>query len=111
MRACGRWSGEEDALRHRLVEHLGARELGLQDGEVVAIAGGAVAGRKQMPQALEPFAQQASILPAESSSHTRCISLGSAQCLMQLSSASNATPRLASCRLRYSWPLMQGLAL
>jgi hypothetical protein len=71
MRTCGRWSGEEDALRHRLVKHLGARELGLQDGEVVAIAGGAVAGRKRMPQALEPFAQQASILPAESSSHTR----------------------------------------
>src|SRR5271170_3314051 len=28
---------EEDAPRHRLVEHLGERELGLQDGEVVAI--------------------------------------------------------------------------
>ena len=50
---------EEDAPRHRLVEHLGERELGLQDGEVVAIAGGAVAGRKRMRQALEPFAQQA----------------------------------------------------
>ena len=30
----------EDAPRHRLVEHLGERELGLQDGELVAITGG-----------------------------------------------------------------------
>jgi len=34
---------EEDASRHRLVEYLGERELGLQDGELVAIARGAIA--------------------------------------------------------------------
>ena len=49
---------EKDAPRHRLVEHLGERELGLQDGELVAIAGGAIARRKRMRQALQPFAQQ-----------------------------------------------------
>src|ERR1700726_1539865 len=50
---------EENAPGHRLVEYLGERELGLQDGEVVAIAGGAIAGRKRMRQASQPFAQQA----------------------------------------------------
>ena len=40
---------KEEAARYRLVEHLAERELGLQDGEVVAIAGGAVAGWKRMP--------------------------------------------------------------
>jgi len=49
---------EEDASGHRLVEHLGERELGLQDREQVTIAGGAVAGRKRMRQAPQPFAQQ-----------------------------------------------------
>src|ERR1700686_2760393 len=50
---------EEDASGHRLVEHLGERELGLQDRELVAIAGGAIACRKRMRQAPEPLAQQA----------------------------------------------------
>jgi hypothetical protein len=44
--------------RHRLVEHLGQRELGLQDRELVAIAGGAIAWGKRMRQASQPFAQQ-----------------------------------------------------
>src|SRR5436190_3132716 len=33
---------EEDASRHRLIEHLGERKLGLQDGERIAIAGDAI---------------------------------------------------------------------
>src|ERR1700730_622080 len=49
---------EEDASRHRLIEHLGERERSLQDGELVAIAGGAIACRKRMRQASQPFAQQ-----------------------------------------------------
>src|ERR1700704_3014065 len=49
---------EEDASRHRLVEHLGERKLGLQDGERIAIAGGAIARRKRMRQAAQPLAQQ-----------------------------------------------------
>jgi len=49
---------EEDAPRHRLVEHLGERELGLQDGELVAITGGAIACRKRMRQASQPFAAE-----------------------------------------------------
>ena len=49
---------EEDPSGHRLVEHLGERELGLQDRELVAIAGGAITGRKRMRQASQPFAQQ-----------------------------------------------------
>src|ERR1700686_1406305 len=96
---------EEDAPRHRLVEHLGERELGLQDGEVVAIAGGAVASRKRMRQASQPFAQQSIDLVGRQGVAQPLHSLGSAQDLTPLSSASNATPRLASWRLRYSWPL------
>src|SRR6185295_13718694 len=49
---------EEDASGERLVEDLGQGELGLQDGELVAIAGGAVAGWKRMGQAAQPLAQQ-----------------------------------------------------
>src|SRR6202521_941602 len=49
---------EEDAPGDRLVEHLGERELGLQDGEIVAIARGTVARREGMRQAAKPFAQQ-----------------------------------------------------
>jgi len=49
---------EEDAAGDRLVEHLSERELGLQDGELVAIAGGAVARRKRVRQAAQPLAQQ-----------------------------------------------------
>ena len=43
---------EEDASRHPLVEHLGERELGLQDGERIPIPCGAIARRKRMRQAL-----------------------------------------------------------
>src|SRR5450755_2509758 len=49
---------EEDASGHRLVEHLGEGELGLQDRELVAIAGSAVAGWKRMRQAPQPLAQK-----------------------------------------------------
>jgi hypothetical protein len=42
---------EEDASRHRLIEHLGEGKLGLQDGERIAIAGGAITRRKRMRQA------------------------------------------------------------
>ena len=49
---------EEDAPRHRLIEHLGKRELGLQDRKLVAIARGAIAWRKRMRQSAQPLAQQ-----------------------------------------------------
>src|SRR5580700_3807658 len=49
---------EEDASHHRLIEHLGERKLGLQDGERIAIAGGAITRRKRMRQAAQPPAQQ-----------------------------------------------------
>ena len=41
---------EEDASRYRLVEHLGERELSLQDRKLVAIARGAIAWRERMRQ-------------------------------------------------------------
>ena len=39
---------EEDAARHRSIEHLGQRELGLQDRQRVAVTGGPVAPIKRM---------------------------------------------------------------
>ena len=49
---------EEDPPRHRLVEHLGQGELGLQDRDVVAVAGGAVGGGERVRQDRQPLAQQ-----------------------------------------------------
>ena len=49
---------EEQAAVHGLVEHLGERELGLQDGDVVAIAGTPVGGGEGMRQTAQPLAQQ-----------------------------------------------------
>src|SRR3984893_390568 len=49
---------EKDAPSHRLIEHLGQRELGLQNGELVAIACGTIACWKRMRQPSQPFAQQ-----------------------------------------------------
>jgi len=49
---------EEDTACDRLVEDLGERELGLQDGDLVAITCRAVARRKGMRQAAEPLAQE-----------------------------------------------------
>lgn len=48
----------EQATMHGLVEHLGERELGLQDGDVVAIAGVPVGGGEGMGQTTQPLAQQ-----------------------------------------------------
>jgi hypothetical protein len=45
---CSGAPSPRSAPGHRLVEHLGERELGLQDGELIAITGGAIACRKRM---------------------------------------------------------------
>ena len=49
---------EEHPSLDGAVEHLGQRELGLEDGDVVADAGGAVGGRVGVRQARQPLAQQ-----------------------------------------------------
>ena len=49
---------EEDAAGLRSVEDLGQRELGLQDRDVVAVAGLAVGGGEGMRQTCQPLAQQ-----------------------------------------------------
>ena len=105
---------EEDAPRHRLVQRLDQRVRGLQDGELVAITGGAIACRKWNFQAGVAAICAESIDPVRRqlvAQDYRFISLGLAQDLTPLSSASNATPRLASWRLRYSLPLMQELGI
>src|SRR5438874_7729067 len=45
---------EEDAAVDRTVEHLGERELGLEDREVVAVIGGTVFGRERMRKPSQP---------------------------------------------------------
>src|ERR1700730_8136267 len=87
---------EEDAPGHRLIEHLGERELGLQNGELVAIARDTITRWNRGGRRRSHLRNNRSILSADSPSHSCCISLGSAQDLMPLSSASNSTPRLAS---------------
>ena len=49
---------EEDPPGHRLVQHLGQGELGLQDGDVVAVAGGSVGRAERVRQDGQPLAQQ-----------------------------------------------------
>jgi hypothetical protein len=47
---------EEDASRHRPVQHLGQGELRLQDRDVVAVAGGPVSRGERVRQPGQPFA-------------------------------------------------------
>jgi hypothetical protein len=49
---------EEDPPRHWAVKHLGERELGLQDGQVVAVTRGPVGRTERVREACEPLAQQ-----------------------------------------------------
>src|SRR2546426_11829849 len=47
---------EETAARERPIEHLGQRELGLQNRELIPIAGGAMGRREGLGETAEPFA-------------------------------------------------------
>src|SRR5438876_2906764 len=49
---------EEDAAGHRTVEDLREGEFGLQDGDVVAVAGTAIGGGEGMGEAAEPLAHE-----------------------------------------------------
>jgi hypothetical protein len=49
---------EEDSPRDRAVEHLGQGELGLQNGQLIPVAGGLVLRGERVGQNLEPLAQQ-----------------------------------------------------
>ena len=48
----------QDAATDGTVEHLGAGELGLQDGDVIAVARRAIVRRERVRQSMEPLAQQ-----------------------------------------------------
>jgi len=47
---------EEHPARHRPIQHLVQRELGLEDGDLVAVAGFSVSDRVRMRPQLQPFA-------------------------------------------------------
>ncbi len=49
---------EEDPPGHRPVQHLGQGELSLQDGQLIAVAGGDVPGGERVRQDTQPLAQQ-----------------------------------------------------
>ncbi|HEV3292947.1 MAG TPA: hypothetical protein VG123_28565, partial [Streptosporangiaceae bacterium] len=49
---------EEDPPGGRPAWHLGEGELGLQDGQLIAVVRGDVAGGERMRQFAQPFAQQ-----------------------------------------------------
>ena len=91
---------EEQAAVHRPVEHLGQRELGLQDRDVVAVAGLAIRAGERMRQQAQPFAQQAvDLLRPTGRRRSAAGAQGSAQLRMPLSSASNAMPSLRQLAL------------
>ena len=102
---------EEDPPRHRLVEHLGQGELGLQDRDVVAVAGGAVGGGERVRQDGQPLAQQRVDLAGPRLSQIACSAAGSSTAANPLSSGSNPMPALAAWRWAHSLPLMHSLAL
>src|SRR5262249_5726512 len=93
---------KEDAPGYRVVEDLRERELRLQDRQLITIAGGTIAWRKRIGNRRSHLRSSRSIFSALSSSASRCSSLGLRQDLIPLSRASNATPRLASWRFRYT---------
>ena len=96
---------------HRLVEHLGQARTrpagwrGRSDSRPAG-RGGKGCGRRR-----SHLRSRASILAADRPSQIACRRLRSAQDWMPLSSASKAMPSWASCRLAYSWPFRQSLAL
>lgn len=49
---------EEDPPGHRLVQHLGQRELGLQDRQVVPVPGGPIGRRERVRQDRQPLTKQ-----------------------------------------------------
>ena len=94
------------------VQHLGEGELGLQDRDVVAVAGPAVRGGERVRQPGQPLAHEPVDLGRRPSrSQIRCSRVGSSQDANPLSSGSNPMPALAAWRLAHSLPLMHSLAL
>src|SRR5438105_467050 len=79
---------EEDAAAHGAIQHLRERELGLQNGEIIAISGLAIPGGKGWGSRRSHFRNKASIFAAERPSQRACRRSGSAQERMPLSRAS-----------------------
>jgi len=78
---------EEDAPRHRLVEHLGEGELGLQDGQRVGVRGLAIRPREGLRQTAQPLAHDGSKLLGAQAVTDRLQARGSAHRSTPLSRA------------------------
>ena len=102
---------EEDPARDRGVEHLGQRELGLQDRQLVAVAGGPIGGGERVRQDGQPLTQQPVDLVGPEPSQIACTAAGSSTAANPLSKAVNPIPAFAAWRLAHSLPLRHSLAL
>ena len=105
-------SSKKHATRARSVQDLGQGELGLQDRQVIAIAGSTVLGRERMGQTCQPLAQQGVDLGGGQTvaELLQSLGVGTAQNAVVQGFESNRLP-WSSCRFTYSWPLMHSLAL
>jgi hypothetical protein len=101
---------EEDPPGDGLIKHLGEGELGLQDRQVVAVAGGDVIGGERVRQFAQPFAQQGvDVRRAEAVADG--LQRRRVPAANPLSSGSKLIPARVACRLAHSWPLMHSLAV
>ena len=102
---------EEHPPRHGPVQHLGQRELGLQDRDVVAVPGGPVGVGERVRQDRQPLVQQRLDLSGPSRSQICCSPAGSSTVANALSSGVNPIPALAAWCWAQWLPLMHSLAL
>ena len=70
---------EEQAAMDRTIEHPGERELGLQDRDLITVAGLVVGGGERVRQAVNLLRSSPSILSADNPSQICCRRWGSAQ--------------------------------
>jgi hypothetical protein len=101
----------EVVVQRLLEEHLGQRELGLQDRQLVAVTGGLVLVGERVGQDPQPLAQQRLDLRraeavADLLHRGHVVARGD-----PLSSGSKPIPALAAWRLAHSLPLRHNLAV
>src|ERR687895_2281273 len=101
---------EEDPAAEGSVQDLSQGELGLEDGNLVAVTGSAVLSRKRVRQACQPLASQGvDALGGQAVAQwLQPLRVGAGKDAIIQGLKGNA---LVSCRLTYSCPLMQSLAL
>ena len=93
------------------VEHLGAGEFRLQDGELKVVAGRMVLGREGVREPCQPLGHQRGdlVLGQVIEELLRTLRIGAGE--QPVVQGLEGSPSLANCRLTYSWPLRQTRAV